>query len=163
MVFALPGATVVKVIRTRYNYTARWISRCPLPTLGGYGETREIALKHYKILQSYRVELVIDSAIGTLFFNSDYPRDSGEFIFDVEEDFLKPLRHQAIYETPFSIWNNATYEQLFWCLSCLMMGLERLMLGIEIFRYVDPLNPAEPQVRERWMGWEFGGGVPTWE
>jgi hypothetical protein len=73
------GRELSKVIRTRYNYTARWISRCPLPTLlGVYGETREIALRHNKILQSNRVELVIDPAIDTLFFNSDYPRDLGE-------------------------------------------------------------------------------------
>jgi len=59
-----------QVIRTRSNYTARWISRCPLPTLPGvYGETREIAPKHYKIPQSNRVELVIDPAIECLYWD----------------------------------------------------------------------------------------------
>lgn len=57
-----------QVIRTRYNFAARWISRCPLPTLlGGYEETREIAPKRYKILQIKRVELVINPAIDTVF------------------------------------------------------------------------------------------------
>jgi hypothetical protein len=37
------------------------------------------------------------------------------------------------------------------------------MLDIEIFRYGDPLNPPEPRVWDRWMGWEFSGGDPTVE
>ena len=67
MEFCSPRAESVEVIRTRYNYTARWISRCSLATpLSVNRDAREISLKKYKILQSDRVKLAIDPAIDTL-------------------------------------------------------------------------------------------------
>ncbi|KAE9370853.1 hypothetical protein N431DRAFT_442636 [Stipitochalara longipes BDJ] len=151
---------VVEVIRTRYSCSARWVSRCPVPVLLRINqETRALALKHYRFHESEKVKIFLDPAIDTLFFGSDMPPDLARFLLDAGDDDLKSLRHLAIHEFPFSIWNSNQFSKLFSRLSFLMMDLERLMIGTVVAAYAHSL-PRQTHW-DSWGGWLFGGGLVT--
>lgn len=154
--FAQPPR-VVEVIRTRYNHSARWVSRNVVPiTLRINRETRTLALKRYKFHEKERVKIFLDPAIDTLFFRSDSPPDLAKFLLDAGEEDLKSLRHLAINEYAFSIWNT---PKMFPQLGFLMMDLERLMIGTRIASY--QYQDARTAGFDRWDGWLFGLGPPT--
>lgn len=152
-----------KTSRSIYNY---WFPRCPLPAiLTVCREAREIAREHYKfqpLSGTPSMKLFIIPDIDTLYF--PYAANVLTFLRYTNEDDLRSIRNLALHERHLVSWTN----HLGWCdisrpLSCIMTGLERLMVGVQIASHK---NPAVLESRERgdnWTGWYFGDGPPNVE
>jgi hypothetical protein len=100
------------------------------------------------------VKLFLGPVIDTLHFRIESPLTFRRFLYHAEQDDLNALRNLAIHEMQLSNWYAFKIRYIFLPISCLMAGLEKLIISIEIPGFGD--RPSEQW--DDWDGWKFEGG-----